>query len=37
MTFARIKQDHCMDIELRIKVLDLETKVVEKNKMLEGN
>lgn len=34
---ACIKQEPCTDIELRIKVLDLETRVVEKNKMLEGN
>ena len=33
---ARIRQERCTDIELRIKVLDLETRVVEKNKMLEG-
>ena len=34
---ARVKQARCTDIELRIKVLDLETRVVEKNNMLEGN
>ena len=34
---AGIRQDRCTDIELRIKVLDLETRVVEKRKMLEGN